>query len=808
MASERKVTVKPTGGGGDYTSLASAVSGEADDLVTDDVYLVIEISGDWTSDGEEVGSISVSGYTTDSTRFITIKAIGDARHDGKRYASKASSHRLRRSTTETYQGTVYCNEPYTVFEGLQFSITQNNSYSYVMQMAASYCVIRQCILTSANRTNSAMRDVHYVDNGFYFHNNLLHDINSGFGANGETIYKNSYNDGGRYYIYNNTCDSCADGFRMVCGNNDQAYVYNNLITNIGSGNNTHSYAAGSGVSDFGYNAVDTAEDDGSNNQTNITDTDQYVSLTGGSEDYHLKAGSDCLEVGDELGSTYDRDVDIDGDTRPASWDISCHQYSTGAVNSTQTPSASALTLTLQTPTVVITQASPEGAMTLTLETPTVSITEDITVSPSAQALTLTLESPTVSAEVNNTQTPSEQALTLTLESPTISADNTQAPSEQSLTLTLETPTVVIGNSVAPATQTLTLTLETPTVSIVSNPTVTPNTLALTSALLAPSPYVSDDVTPGNLDLTLTLESPSIVIDDTETPATLSLALTLESPTVAIDEAQTPATQTLTLTLETPTVVIDSTVTPDTLELTATVESPAIQTGSSSTFVATNQDLTLTLLAPTVVLDSTQTPDTLELTASVLAPTPEVDIFPSEQVLTSSLETPDILSGAVISPDEQTLTVSVLAPTILIDSSETDAGNINMTVSVLAPVVIIDATPTPDTLELTATVLAPSFTFGKTVTPSPLGLTASVLSPALETRVAPPSVDLTAGLLATTYSIDAIVAIQAALALTLNIEDVTLGASKFHTNLGGPSVGRHVKSNIGADLAQNINISIS
>lgn len=75
MATERLKTVKPSGG--DYTSLAAAIAGEAGDLVATDEWLHIECYA--MTDEEET---NITGYTTDEDCKIVIDTPMSERHQG------------------------------------------------------------------------------------------------------------------------------------------------------------------------------------------------------------------------------------------------------------------------------------------------------------------------------------------------------------------------------------------------------------------------------------------------------------------------------------------------------------------------------------------------------------------------------------------------------------------------------------------------------------------------------------------------------------------------------------------------------
>ncbi len=75
MATQRLRTVKTSAG--DYTTLAAAIVGEADDLVADDVYLTIECYP-----MSDTAQVDVDGFTTDATRYIEINSPVGNRHAG------------------------------------------------------------------------------------------------------------------------------------------------------------------------------------------------------------------------------------------------------------------------------------------------------------------------------------------------------------------------------------------------------------------------------------------------------------------------------------------------------------------------------------------------------------------------------------------------------------------------------------------------------------------------------------------------------------------------------------------------------
>ena len=59
-------------------------------------------------------------------------------------------------------------------------------------------------------------------------------------------------------------------------------------------------------------------------QTNKTRANQFVSVTAGSEDFHLKSGADAIDTGTNLVANFANDIDDNVRTGP--WDIGADEY--------------------------------------------------------------------------------------------------------------------------------------------------------------------------------------------------------------------------------------------------------------------------------------------------------------------------------------------------------------------------------------------------------------------------------------------------------------------------------------------------
>ena len=169
----------------------------------------------------------------------------------------------------------------------------------------------------------------------YCLNNILYDcINtlSGGGGNGFKSGSSAEN------WHNNTCYLVKSGVSHTSG-----FFYGMSFASITASNNisvdsgTDGTATGAdftGTSDYSLSSDSSAS--GTSVLTNKTSTNQFVSIVGGSEDLHLKAGADAIGAGVDLGTTPTGvNIDINGfdrDSIDVAWDIGAHQFTTTLSN--------------------------------------------------------------------------------------------------------------------------------------------------------------------------------------------------------------------------------------------------------------------------------------------------------------------------------------------------------------------------------------------------------------------------------------------------------------------------------------------
>jgi hypothetical protein len=327
-----------------YTSLNSAVTGAStllgsSDLTTADVVLNIPCYYDSAAD---TTAVTVSGYTTDATRYIkiytpsntTTEANNSQRHSGKWDATK---YQLAVSGNSA----LYTSVSYTYIQGLQVALDISVSSTNIAGIfsVSTYVKITGNIV-KANNTGvpsyykQGIR-VTTVGTGVGVWNNIIY----GFQYSGLTYYGGISANSAGAYVYNNTVYNNGGGIYIAAN----TFAKNNI-----SYNNSLDYYVGAGA--FDASSTGNLSKDASAPALNTyyrNKTLTFVSTISGGEDFHLvPADTDAINKGADLSGDANLPftTDIDGAPRNASinaWDIGADEAATQIFRSVA-PSATAV----------------------------------------------------------------------------------------------------------------------------------------------------------------------------------------------------------------------------------------------------------------------------------------------------------------------------------------------------------------------------------------------------------------------------------------------------------------------------------
>ena len=291
-------TVKP-GGGGDYTSLAAWESAEQTNLVTDGDTHVCEC---YT--GGDLNQVSIDGWTTDATHFITITSP-----DGEYHAGDINAG----AYIDANSSYVSCYQAYTVIEKLRCQGGDPGWPRYGIYSFATNITIRRNVIKDGQ--NGIY--LHESDGGYscIAHNNLIVGVaNSGIYSLVTTSTENT--------LLNNTIVDCPQGITCT-GIRTGGSNYDDVRNNICLGNTTnYDMLATAVVANYNAGESGNMPPEGANN---VTTTKALTFNDPDNDDYsHLKYGS-CIETGIYIAGY---PIDIIGGERPLSgsgspFDIGC-----------------------------------------------------------------------------------------------------------------------------------------------------------------------------------------------------------------------------------------------------------------------------------------------------------------------------------------------------------------------------------------------------------------------------------------------------------------------------------------------------
>jgi hypothetical protein len=277
----------------------------------DSIFAEAEISGTWS--GADTNAVSISGWTTDATRYINIYTSGSARHQG----TIASGYRLYPGNASVMNIDLNDDTSSIKIDGIIFDGSGiTNSYtliignaSYNANMTFSNNIVKGssasdakygCNFTDLRGTNLIYNNIFYNLNTTSSDYGFLH-LN---GSQGTSVYNNT--------VYGSAIKGIeVSGTGVTLKNN---ISYNNGTDYVGTPNSA---------------STNNLSKDTTAPALNTYYISKTLTFANTASDFHLvSTDTDAIDKGTDLGSPYN--TDIIGASRPqgSAWDIGAFEYVT------------------------------------------------------------------------------------------------------------------------------------------------------------------------------------------------------------------------------------------------------------------------------------------------------------------------------------------------------------------------------------------------------------------------------------------------------------------------------------------------
>lgn len=297
------------GSAGDYPTLAAAEADTEQDLVSNDSSITFQfIGGSWA----DQSATTIDGSVSNATHFMTVTAIGDARHNGIWDASGA----VRFSAG--FQPFKVADD-FCVVDGIQVIVTGTADFRNVLDaFTGGGTTVKNCIIRSTSTGSKAIGIFAGGSVDVFIFNNIIYDVN-GIGIKIFTGDNNGW-------VYNNTLHNCDTA--LWTSFHDGQFVNNMafgsidvLIGSPSTVNLSHNNATNNGSITYTSCGSCGADDV-------LSISDPFNNISG--DDFSYASGtSDGVEDGSaESGVVTD---DIIGTSRPQStnWDIGAFEFESG-----------------------------------------------------------------------------------------------------------------------------------------------------------------------------------------------------------------------------------------------------------------------------------------------------------------------------------------------------------------------------------------------------------------------------------------------------------------------------------------------
>ncbi len=305
-------TIKSSGG--DYTTLSAWEAAKQSDL---------------TGNGPEEAecydfalsdNFAVAGWTTTASDYIRVYTPASERHNGTSRDVSGSSFQIDAGGSVSF-GTIRITEDYVRVEGLD-----------ITHSTASVPVLVQATALSASN------DIRFAENVVHY------DSATGSNANCIDFGAIAGVSGAIATVRNNICYGKArcietrgaasidlsfctfytlDDRRVTVIRAEADHIVKNVYAGLATGSSECFFTGGSSAGSNNASSDTTAETQFSSSLNSKAGSDQFVTVTAGSENLHLKAASALEAAGITVSGIT---TDIDGDTRAATPDIGADEF--------------------------------------------------------------------------------------------------------------------------------------------------------------------------------------------------------------------------------------------------------------------------------------------------------------------------------------------------------------------------------------------------------------------------------------------------------------------------------------------------
>jgi hypothetical protein len=319
---------------GSYNSSHLNLAGPPYDLVAGDYQLNWPCYKDAVMDD---GFFEIDDYTTAADNYIRIYTPVDSSEVGasQRHNGTAGTGFVLQSTCSSG-----CNHNFKIYdehvrvEGIEIdgsAITAlvyaglyTKNISATSDIRIDKVLVYDFTKLSTPSSNSEVYGIYISEGSARVTNSIVYNITNENAGAGTTAIGIRHGSSGTSSFYNNTV------YKVVNSGNstDATYGFN---VNGGTVTATNNYvggtSGGSSAADFSgtmtqsYNMSSDSTAEGTT-RDNKAPVDQFVSITAGSEDLHLKSGADAINAGDDLTGTFNDDIDsASRGTGTTTWDI-------------------------------------------------------------------------------------------------------------------------------------------------------------------------------------------------------------------------------------------------------------------------------------------------------------------------------------------------------------------------------------------------------------------------------------------------------------------------------------------------------